>query len=146
MALATPAMRMGMASSGSSFLPRFLPATLFSASRTIQLNIRQLSVPFLPSLVFAVPISFQLSLPSIPGLLEGIWESILRAVPKKKTSHMKKRHRQMAGKALKDVTSLCKCPACGQTKKMHYLCPTCASKLKGLMRREVGDKGNAEAY
>jgi ribosomal protein L32 len=31
----------------------------------------------------------------------------------------------MAGKALKDVTSLCKCPACGQTKRMHYLCPHC---------------------
>ncbi|KAK0707003.1 hypothetical protein B0T26DRAFT_621885, partial [Lasiosphaeria miniovina] len=61
----------------------------------------------------------------IPSLLEDIWESVLRAVPKKKTSHMKKRHRQMAGKALKDVTALCKCPACGQIKRMHYLCPSC---------------------
>ncbi|KAH6851087.1 WD40-repeat-containing domain protein [Chaetomium sp. MPI-CAGE-AT-0009] len=39
---------------------------------------------------------------------------------------MKKRHRQMAGKALKDVNSLCKCPACGELKRMHYLCPHCA--------------------
>ncbi|OAL36915.1 hypothetical protein AYO20_03684 [Fonsecaea nubica] len=39
---------------------------------------------------------------SIPGFLSDIWEGILRAVPKKKTSHMKKRHRQLAGKALKD--------------------------------------------
>jgi len=33
----------------------------------------------------------------------------LKAVPKKKTSHMKKRTRQMAGKGLKDVTALNKC-------------------------------------
>ncbi|KIX94476.1 uncharacterized protein Z520_09862 [Fonsecaea multimorphosa CBS 102226] len=39
---------------------------------------------------------------NIPGLIADIWEGILRAVPKKKTSHMKKRHRQLAGKALKD--------------------------------------------
>ncbi|KAK4133214.1 WD40 repeat-like protein [Trichocladium antarcticum] len=65
-------------------------------------------------------------IPSIPELLEGIWEGILKAVPKKKTSHMKRRHRQMAGKALKDVTSLCKCPACGELKRMHFLCPHCA--------------------
>jgi large subunit ribosomal protein L32 len=86
---------------------------------------RQLSLPAFPSLLIAVPASIQWSIPSIPSLLEGIWEGILRAVPKKKTSHSKKRHRQMAGKALKDVTSLCKCPACGQTKRMHYLCPHC---------------------
>ncbi|KAK4955469.1 hypothetical protein LTR28_006040 [Elasticomyces elasticus] len=42
----------------------------------------------------------------IPAFVSGIWDSVLRAVPKKKTSHMKKRHRQMAGKALKDVTAL----------------------------------------
>lgn len=40
---------------------------------------------------------------NLPGLFSGIWDSVLRAVPKKKTSHMKKRHRQMAGKALKDL-------------------------------------------
>lgn len=32
----------------------------------------------------------------------------------------------MAGKALKDVTELCRCPACGGVKRMHFLCPTCA--------------------
>ncbi|EED20312.1 meiotic recombination protein Ski8/Rec14, putative [Talaromyces stipitatus ATCC 10500] len=61
----------------------------------------------------------------IPSFLAGLWESVLRAVPKKKTSHMKKRHRQMAGKALKDVKSLSKCPGCGETKRSHVLCPTC---------------------
>jgi ribosomal protein L32 len=36
----------------------------------------------------------------------------------------------MAGKALKDVNSLCKCPACGEVKRMHYLCPNCAKSKK----------------
>lgn len=31
----------------------------------------------------------------------------------------------MAGKALEDVTSLCKCPVCGGVKKMHHLCEHC---------------------
>jgi ribosomal protein L32 len=65
----------------------------------------------------------------IPSFLAGLWESVLRAVPKKKTSHMKKRHRQMAGKALKDVKSLSKCPGCGEPKRSHVLCPTC---VKGI--------------
>ena len=36
----------------------------------------------------------------------------------------------MAGKALKDVNSLCKCPACGSLKRMHHLCPYC---MKGRL-------------
>ena len=48
----------------------------------------------------AIPISVSLT---IPPILFGIWDSILRAVPKKKTSHRKKRQRFMAGNALKDV-------------------------------------------
>lgn len=38
---------------------------------------------------------------------------------------MKKRHRFMAGKALKDVTNLNKCSACGNVKRAHLLCPYC---------------------
>ncbi|KAJ5160626.1 uncharacterized protein N7482_007630 [Penicillium canariense] len=73
---------------------------------------------FLSTASFALPISI-----TIPPLLADLWESVLRAVPKKKTSHMKKRHRQMAGKALKDVQNLNKCPGCGQVKRAHrHLC------------------------
>jgi large subunit ribosomal protein L32 len=111
--------------SSSSVLPRLSPAVLSSTFRFGSVYTRQLSLPALPSVVLAIPASISWSLPSLPSLLGDIWESILKAVPKKKTSHSKKRHRQMAGKALKDVTSLCKCPACGQTKRMHYLCPHC---------------------
>jgi ribosomal protein L32 len=59
------------------------------------------------------------------SLISDIWESILRAVPKKKTSYMKKRHRQMAGKALKDVKNLSTCPSCGSMKRSHVLCQNC---------------------
>ena len=61
----------------------------------------------------------------IPSVLQGLWEGILRAVPKKKTSHRKTRSRFMAGKALKDVTALNKCSACGAVKRTHLLCPNC---------------------
>ncbi|KAJ9193571.1 hypothetical protein DTO166G4_598 [Paecilomyces variotii] len=72
---------------------------------------------------------------SVNGILSGIWESILRAVPKKKTSHMKKRHRQMAGKALKDVKNLNRCSGCGQIKRAHLLCPNCVSEIRQQWRQ-----------
>ncbi|KAL1845304.1 hypothetical protein VTK73DRAFT_704 [Phialemonium thermophilum] len=131
MALAAPILR--MAAPAASILSRFSLSSNASTPRLA--SVLSPPLPRLPLLLLALPASIQLNLPSIPSLLEGIWESILRAVPKKKTSHMKKRHRQMAGKALRDVTSLCKCPACGQTKRMHYLCPHCASRLRDI---EIG--------
>ncbi|KAK4166256.1 hypothetical protein QBC43DRAFT_298888 [Cladorrhinum sp. PSN259] len=129
-ALAAPALRL---TASTAILPR----VFFSSTQKTQLFVNRFSLPFLPGLTLAIPVGIQLGLPSIPEILEGIWEGILKAVPKKKTSHMKKRHRQMAGKALKDVSSLCKCPACGEMKRMHHLCPHCVSKLKGLMREEA---------
>lgn len=79
----------------------------------------------------SLPVLTSITLPSIsisvPGFLSDIWEGILRAVPKKKTSHMKKRHRQLAGKALKDVKAVCSCPGCGRPKKAHFLCPYCVA-------------------
>jgi len=97
----------------------------------VTLYSRQLSLPVLPAPGFTVPSATQLN---VPGLLEGIWESILKAVPKKKTSHMKKRHRQMAGKGLKDVTALNKCSACGHVKRAHLLCPYCVDgKVAGTV-------------
>ena len=47
---------------------------------------------------------------------------------------MKKRHRQYAGKALKDVTALNKCSACGNVKRAHLLCPYC---VQGMFFRIV---------
>ncbi|KAF8533740.1 WD40-repeat-containing domain protein [Trichophaea hybrida] len=75
---------------------------------------------------FAVPFAIHLN---IPSLLPGIFEPILRAVPKKKQSHSRKRMRQLAGKALKDVTALNKCSACGRVKRAHVLCEHCVNLL-----------------
>jgi len=87
-------------------------------------------MPRLAPVAFALP-SIPIAI-TVPPLLADLWESVLRAVPKKKTSHMKKRHRQMAGKALKDVQSLNKCPGCGQIKRAHLLCPHC---VRGMWMR-----------
>ena len=64
----------------------------------------------------------------IPRRLSEIWDSVLRAAPKKKTSHMKKRHRQMAGKALKDVQNVKTCPVCGNIRRTHVLCSHCVQR------------------
>src|SRR6266480_4014574 len=102
-------------------LPQTFTAHQLFLTRTTTRLSRILTAPLLPAATLSIP---PLSL-HIPGLLGDIWESILKAVPKKKTSHMKKRHRQLAGKALKGVNSINSCPACGKPKRAHVLCPYC---------------------
>ncbi|KAL2759761.1 hypothetical protein ACRALDRAFT_1060245 [Sodiomyces alcalophilus JCM 7366] len=115
-----------------SLFPRLSLPTLLPGQRIWSANAAQFTHPLLPRLAIAIP-AVQLN---IPAWLGDIWESILRAVPKKKTTHSKKRSRFMAGKALKDVKSLCKCPACGQIKRQHILCPHCMEKIKSTWRSE----------
>lgn len=69
---------------------------------------------------------------TLGGICSDIWDSLLRAVPKKKTSHQKSRSRRMAGKALKDITHLNRCSACGRVKRMHILCPYCVQSMSFL--------------
>ncbi|KAI0541732.1 hypothetical protein GGR58DRAFT_413788 [Xylaria digitata] len=125
-----------IASAFSALFPR-LSSPVFGSSfgSTILSShqLRQSPFPSIPALAIAIPAAIS----NIPSLLGDIWEGILRAVPKSKTSHMKKRHRQMAGKGLKDVTNLNKCPACGGTKKMHTLCPTCTSRISGILGKTM---------
>jgi ribosomal protein L32 len=64
-------------------------------------------------------------IPAAAAALRGLWEGVLRAVPKQRTTHSRSRHRQMAGKALKDLINIVKCPSCGRPKKSHFLCPYC---------------------
>lgn len=111
----------------ASILPRVSAPVTIASSRWATFYAQQLSHPLLPSLSVGIP-GISLSLPSLLG---DIWDAVLRAVPKKKVSHSKKRHRQMAGKALEDVNSLCKCPGCGQTKRTHRLCPACMLSTLG---------------
>ncbi|KAF1921989.1 hypothetical protein BDU57DRAFT_486445 [Ampelomyces quisqualis] len=79
-----------------------------------------------PFAAFAIP---AIQFPSFPSLGD-IWEGILKAVPKKKTSYRKKRQRFLAGKGLKDITALNKCSGCGRVKRMHLLCPYCVDAIK----------------
>ncbi|KAI1214462.1 uncharacterized protein F4807DRAFT_408207 [Annulohypoxylon truncatum] len=128
-----------MASVFSSLFPRIASTSFNSSFRSTILyaqQARQTPLPLLPELAVAIPAAIS----RIPSLLGDIWEGILRAVPKKKTSHMKKRHRQMAGKALKDVTSLNRCPACGKVKKMHTLCSSCMAHLGGMLENDFKGK------
>ncbi|KKA29341.1 hypothetical protein TD95_001942 [Thielaviopsis punctulata] len=116
-----------MASMASSLVPRMALNSWISVhSHTVRM-----AVPFLPSIAIPVP-GISIRLPS----LQDIWEGILKAVPKKKTSHMKKRHRQMAGKALEDVNALCTCPGCGNTKRMHRLCPHCMKRINEVWKKD----------
>ncbi|KAK0281166.1 hypothetical protein LTR91_000240 [Friedmanniomyces endolithicus] len=109
----------------AAFLSAFLPiarATLLPDLTPITRRIpllQQLRTSLLPAAFLP-----------IPSLLGELWDGILRAVPKKKTSHMKKRHRFMAGKGLKDVTALNKCSACGRAKRAHVLCPYCVQSIR----------------
>ena len=113
----------------ASFLAVFLPVAraellpAATAPRRLPLLQRLQLSPLLPA-----------ALAPIPTLLGDLWDGLLKAVPKKKTSHMKKRHRQLAsGKHLKDVTALNKCSACGRLKRAHILCPYCVqSELKAV--------------
>ncbi|KAI1135376.1 hypothetical protein F5Y05DRAFT_395482 [Hypoxylon sp. FL0543] len=128
-----------MASILSSLFPRIASTSLNTTFRSTILYTQQAQESRLPS-ISSLAIALPAAISSIPSLLGDIWEGILRAVPKKKTSHMKKRHRQMAGKALKDVTALNKCPGCGGIKKMHTLCPNCMGRVGGMLERDFKQK------
>ncbi|KAI1002743.1 hypothetical protein K3495_g5458 [Podosphaera aphanis] len=96
----------------------------------------------LPALRLEIPSSVSLY---VPGWLGDLWGSILRAVPKKKTSHQKKRSRQRAGKALKDVTALSRCSGCGHVKRWHVLCPYCVKEIQDMWKgKGIWKKATAE--
>ncbi len=107
----------------SSLFARRTPA--LASSPIVQFGILRLGSPLTVLPAISIGIS---------GWLSDIWEGILKAVPKKKTSHMKRRHRQLAGKALKDVSSINTCPGCGKPKKAHTLCPYCVSEIQSGWR------------
>ncbi|KAF2809505.1 uncharacterized protein BDZ99DRAFT_443818 [Mytilinidion resinicola] len=130
---------------------RQLPPLLNTLLPAANAPIRPIAIPLLRRLhqplfeSLRIPISLA-SVASIPSLLGDIWESVLRAVPKKKTSHMKKRHRFMAGKGLKDVTALNRCSGCGNIKLANHLCPYCVESIKQYFKRKLrGDSDTAAA-
>ncbi|KAJ6264303.1 hypothetical protein Dda_0448 [Drechslerella dactyloides] len=111
-------------------------SSLLHSWRTIAYHRSRIFASPSPAIVLpAFSIGLQLS---IPPAISELWESILRAVPKKKQSHSRKRMRQLAGKALQDVISLNECPGCGATKRAHHLCPTCVDEIRDMWKAGVG--------
>ncbi|EGG05851.1 uncharacterized protein MELLADRAFT_107288 [Melampsora larici-populina 98AG31] len=77
------------------------------------------------------------------SLSRWISESILKAVPKKKVSHSRKRMRS-AHKGIKPDLGLSSCSGCGQSKRKHHLCLECyADKVLEYVHgdRKPWDKG-----
>ena len=73
------------------------------------------------------------------------WNGLLWGVPKKRTSHMKKRQR-MAHKYLKPKHNITVCRVCKGLKLFHTLCPNCLRKTlaeTAQMRRELKEKVEA---
>lgn len=125
----TMALRMLPSTMSSQMIPRLLS---FSPAAGQWSQFLQSSSVLTQTLFRPVGLSL-----TIPGLLSDIWDSVLRAVPKKKVSHMKRRHRQMAGKALKDVKNLNTCSGCGQVKRAHVLCPHCVAGMTLLWKNRM---------
>ncbi|KAJ3527899.1 hypothetical protein NM208_g10479 [Fusarium decemcellulare] len=125
-----------MAAVSASLVTRLSAPTILST-----ISFRQFTQKLFPSLSIAIP-GVSLNLPTI----DDIWESVLRAVPKNKVSHSRKRHRQMAGKALKDVNNLCRCPGCGEIKRTHRLCQTCLEEMKRIWRQDYPNDKSSKQY
>ncbi|ORX68548.1 hypothetical protein DL89DRAFT_209552, partial [Linderina pennispora] len=60
-------------------------------------------------------------------------EMILRAVPKQRTSHSKKRKR-MATKGLKNRKDLVPCRGCGRPKAVAQICLNCYHDIKRTLK------------
>ena len=123
-----------------SVLLRRLPRTLVPPqTRRFHLAYHPIAVVSAVSLSLpSLRTSLSFTLPSITTLIPiftGLWDSILRAVPKKKTSHSKKRKRQLVGKALKDKQNLSRCESCGDWKLLHTLCSNCVRSIQKDWRR-----------
>lgn len=79
-------------------------------------------------------------LPSLAYLNIGI----LLAVPKKKTSHQKKRQRLLTDNADRNnvqfMNNLNKCPSCGNYKRMNALCPFCVGQIRHIWKSHLATR------
>ncbi|GMM29154.1 mitochondrial 54S ribosomal protein YmL32 [Martiniozyma asiatica (nom. inval.)] len=64
-------------------------------------------------------------------------EGILKAAPKKKVSHMRRRQRLYApgDKQVKLKNNLNRCPACGHYKRSHHLCMNCVGQIRKFWKQ-----------
>lgn len=84
--------------------------------------------PFNPLSLLRVPIFDQLA------------EMLLRAVPKKKVTHARKRIRSLT-KGLKNLTNIIRCPICSGPKLTHTLCWNC---MRGFHKDAMLDLHKAQ--
>ncbi|KAJ1667582.1 hypothetical protein IW140_002162 [Coemansia sp. RSA 1813] len=89
--------------------------------------------PRLMDVVFRKPTA--LSVGGALGVGLGLLgEAILRAVPKQRTSHSKKRMR-MSNKGLKNRNDIVPCTGCGSPKLISQICPTCYKDIKRTLKQ-----------
>lgn len=73
------------------------------------------------------------------------WSGLLRAAPKQRTSHQKKRQRQLAGNnQQKPLRNLNRCPACGHVKRAHTLCMNCVQGIRRVWRNREWAEAEAK--
>lgn len=122
-------------------------------SLSIKLGRIGLLLPKLPSIGISIPSLLGGSEKSVgKSLQERVEEALkdeedpffidngfLRAVPKKKVTHQRKRRRQLApgSKQLKYLHNLNRCPSCGHYKRSHTLCMHCVLQIKNLWRQDI---------
>ncbi|PSK37159.1 ribosomal protein L32 [Candidozyma pseudohaemuli] len=63
---------------------------------------------------------------------------ILRAAPKKRTSHRRRREKLYASgdKKIKPLENLVRCPACGHVKRSHFMCMHCFAEIKTFLKEK----------
>jgi large subunit ribosomal protein L32 len=73
---------------------------------------------------------------------QGIWGrlsewlgSILKAVPKKKTSRRRKRQRA-SNKGLQNLKNIQNCPICGNAKLAHHICMNCYKHISKMFSKD----------
>ncbi|TRM66366.1 ribosomal L32p protein family-domain-containing protein [Schizophyllum amplum] len=103
------------------------------ASWAISTALPSWRTPSAPSPTWDIRARLQSLLELLPG--------IVLAVPKKKTSHSKKRMRA-SGKGLKDKQNIVSCPGCGSPKLAHHLCGKCYGFLSKLWRGKFHRHGD----
>ncbi|KAH8835807.1 hypothetical protein DL96DRAFT_1575673 [Flagelloscypha sp. PMI_526] len=71
----------------------------------------------------------------LPSFWQTLFPPIVLAVPKSRTTHSAKRMRN-AIKGLKEKTNIVHCPACGNPKLAHHLCPVCTRSIFELRKKD----------
>ena len=130
-----------------------LRLTLRVGSSNLQFNLPRLAFPSTsaPTWPHTPALATELSAPEASnsssaaaseGWLSGLWDGLLRAVPKKKVSHSRKSMRA-ANKGLKDRVDLVHCSGCGKPKAQHHICGFCYAELNRARKVALNSKSPA---